>query len=144
MDNRPTIDGKREVQPPSSSIFHSVADVERRLRTLEERYSTLDRRSQVTEENMINGDRKIRAEIKIINEELPEMKAQISDLVEKVRVLVRELQGFAKTEDVEVIRKYLNLIEPLGFVTQNEVDRIVQGAVRAALDQQLAESGEKQ
>jgi hypothetical protein len=139
MDNRPFVELKREpLEKSPASVYHGLAEVERRLRTLEERYSTLDRRSQVTEENMLNNNRKIRVEIKLINEELPGIKSEIESLGEKIKALIREFQGFARVEDVEVIRKYLNLIEPLGFVTQNEVERIVAQAVKDALDEQLS------
>ena len=69
------------------------------------------------------------------SDELSDMKAQVADVNEKIKALVREMQGFAKSEDVDVIRKYLNLIEPLGFVTQNEVERMVKQAVEEALSE---------
>ena len=143
MDNRPFAAGKKNAQdmPLPNSFNRSIADVERRLRALEERYSTIERRSQVTEENMLSSDRKIRAEIKVINGEIPEIRGQIADLTEKTKALIRELQGFARIEDVDVIKKYLNLIEPLGFVTQNEVERIARQAVEEALREQLGEHG---
>lgn len=141
MDTGPFAGKKDPQDKANSSVYHSVAEVERRLRTLEERYSTLERRSQVTEENMLGSNRKIKSEIKLTNEELPGIKSQIADLTEKIKALIRELQGFAKVEDVDVIRKYLNLIEPLGFVTQNEVERIVKQAVKEAIAEQLSEQG---
>jgi len=147
MDTPTFMAGKKDAQDKAaesaSTAYHSVAELERRLRTLEERYSTLDRRSQVTEENMLNSDRKIKAEIKMINEELPDINSRIEDVTDKIKALVRELQDFAKVEDVEVIRKYLNLIEPLGFVTQNEVERLVSQAVRDAINEQLEQSDGK-
>ncbi|MBI2143504.1 hypothetical protein HYU20_04160 [Candidatus Woesearchaeota archaeon] len=143
MDNRPFGASKNKAQdvPLPSSFSRGIAEVERRLRALEERYSTIERRSQVTEENMLSSDRKIRADIKIINGEISEIKGQVADLTDKIKALIMELQGFAKVEDVDVIRKYLNLIEPLGFVTQNEVGRIVRQAVDEAIAKQVSEEG---
>ncbi|MBI2143848.1 hypothetical protein HYU17_01695 [Candidatus Woesearchaeota archaeon] len=125
------------------NVLQGIAEVERRLRMLEERYSNLERRSQVTEENMLSSNRKLRAEIKLTGEDLSDVKGQVADMVEKLKALIKELQGFARLEDVDVIRKYLNLIEPLGFVTQGEVERIVRQAVEDALVQQVAEQREK-
>ncbi|MBI2141499.1 hypothetical protein HYU16_03690 [Candidatus Woesearchaeota archaeon] len=143
MDNRPFALGKNKAQdaPASASFNQGIAEVERRLRALEERYSTIERRSQVTEENMLSSDRKIRAEVKMLNSEASEIKGQIADLTEKIKSLIRELQGFARVEDVDVIKKYLNLIEPLGFVTQNEVERIARQAVDEAIAKQVSEEG---
>ena len=135
--------GKKNTQDTAASapLNQAVAEAERRLRTIEERFSNLERRSQVTEENMLSSDRKIKSEIKLASSDVSDIKAQIAELTEKIKAVIRELQDFAKIEDVEVIKKYLNLIEPLGFVTQNEVDRIVRQAVEEALSQQLSEQG---
>ncbi|MBI2580559.1 hypothetical protein HYV85_01995 [Candidatus Woesearchaeota archaeon] len=135
--------GKKSAQdaPASASFNRGIAEVERRLRALEERYSTIERRSQVTEENMLSSDRKIRADIKMLNGEISELKGQAADMTDKIKALIRELEGFAKVEDVDVIRKYLNLIEPLGFVTQNEVERIVRQAVDEAIARQVSGEG---
>ncbi len=144
MDNDIFAAGKKPAQAPDASSYlrRGLGDVERRLRTLEERFSNLERRSQVTEENMLSSDKKLRADIKMINDELSEIKSQLADILDKIKAIVRELQGFAKLEDVDVIRKYLNLIEPLDFVTQNEVKRIVQEAVDEALSAQATEQGD--
>ena len=137
MDNRSFGTGEKNAQEtvPSPSLTQSIGEIERRLRALEEKYSNLERRSQVTEENMLSSNRKIKTEIKMTSDELSDMKAQVADVNERIRALVREMQGFAKSEDVDVIRKYLNLIEPLGFVTQNEVERVVKQAVEEALSE---------
>ncbi len=126
----------KKLAPENSDTSRGVAVVERRLRTLEERHSNLERRSQVTEENMLSSDRKIKSELKLLAGEISELKSQISELSEKVRSFARELEGFARVEDVQVIKKYLDLIEPLGFVTQNEVERIARQAVDDALEKQ--------
>lgn len=138
MDNRSFGIGKKNPQETaaSSPLSQSIGEIERRLRSLEEKYSNLERRSQVTEENMLSSNRKMKAEIKLGSEEISDLKAQVADANEKIKALVRELQGFARAEDVDVIRKYLNLIEPLGFVTQNEVERVVKQAVEEALNEQ--------
>ena len=141
MDTDTYAAGKKAAQAPdqSSYIKQGMSEVGRRLRTLEERFSNLERRSQVTEENMLSSDKKLRAEIKMINAELSEIKGQFADFSEKIKAIIREFQGFAKVEDVDVIKKYLNLLEPLDYVTQNEIKRIVQEAVEEALSVQAGE-----
>lgn len=141
MDNRQFAAGKKGVYEAPSS--QAIAEVERRLRALEEKYSNLERRSQVTEENMLSSDRKIKAEIKVINADLSDIKAQAAEAMERLKVLIRELDSFARVEDVDVIRKYLNLIEPLGFVTQNEVERVVKQAVEEAIAEREAPKQEE-
>ena len=51
--------GKKATHAPDSSSYfkRGIGEVERRLRTLEERFSNLERRSQVTEENMLSSNK---------------------------------------------------------------------------------------
>ena len=138
--------GKKAAQASDAPSYfkRGIGEVERRLRTLEERFSNLERRSQVTEENMLSSDKKLRADVKLINEELSETGSQLAGMLDKIKAIIMEFRGVAKLEDVDVIRKYLNLIEPLDFVTQNEVKRIVQESVDEALNAQATEPGESE
>jgi hypothetical protein len=115
--------GKR--QAPEPQIDEQSLENMRRMRTLEERYTTLERRSQITEENMIAHHRKISSDIKELNQDLRDVRKLVMDFSERFDSLLKELQGFARTEDVEVLKKYISYWEPVNFVTRNEVERII-------------------
>ena len=100
-------------------------DVMRRSRALEERYSGLERRSQLIEQNMVESNRKLSSELRLLNEDVADIRKSVADLNEKLQLLAAELQSFSRKEDVEVIRKYLQYWEPLNFVTQSQVEKIV-------------------
>lgn len=102
-----------------------VSESVRGIRALEERYSNLIRRVQLSEQNTLSANRKAHSELVTINSEITDMKKQIAELGEKIALIARELQTLAKKEDVDVLKKYLNLWEPVSFVTQGEVERIV-------------------
>jgi len=107
----------------------NVLEMTRRSRMLEERYSNLERRSQVLEENMLEHHRKLSSEIRLLNGDLADVKKLIADLNEKIQYLAAELQGFARTEDVQVIKKYLDYWQPLNFVTQKQLDNTVKDII---------------
>jgi signal transduction histidine kinase len=130
---------KKDQEEVSSSNETGIADTSRRLRTIEGRYSNLERRSQVIEKNMLGGNRKLRAELKLLNEEMSEFKTQIAEMGENIEALAKELQNFARIEDVEVIKKYMNLFEPLDFVTQRELD----GRVNQIIDDRIEKKKEQ-
>ncbi len=100
-------------------------ELARRSRTLEERYSGLERRSQVLEENVLEHNRKLSSEIRLINDDIRELKKNVSELTEKMHYLAAELQEFARRDEVQVIKKYLDYWEPMRFVTQERVEKIV-------------------
>jgi hypothetical protein len=115
--------GKR--QAPEPQIDEQSLENMRRMRTLEERYTTLERRSQITEENMIAHHRKISSDIKVLSQELRDVRKLVMEFSERFDSLLHELQGFARTEDVEVLKKYISYWEPVNFVTRNEAERII-------------------
>ncbi len=97
----------------------------RGLRTLEERYNTLVRRIQVLEQNILGSNKKASAEVKTLNSEIAEIKKELEAINGKIELIAKELQTLAKKDEVDVLKKYLNLWEPVNFVTQNEVEKLV-------------------
>ncbi len=106
-----------------------MSDATSGVRGLEEKYSNLTRRMQLLEQNVIGYNKRAVTDLKSLNSEIMEVKKQIDDLNEKIGLIAKELQTLAKKEDVDILRKYLDLWEPVNFVTQVGVDRAVQRAL---------------
>ncbi len=77
------------------------------------------------EENVLEHSKKLSSEIRLMNDDIGELKKAVSELNEKMHYLAAELQGFASKEDVQTLKKYLDYWEPLRFVTQDQVEKIV-------------------
>lgn len=118
--------GKKQVQEQPDDRF---LEVTRRTRTLEERYSTLERRAQLMEENIIESNRKLSSDMRAINADIAEVKKSVADINEKLQLFAAELQNFSRKEDVDVVKKYLQYWDPLSFVTQKQVEKIVGDAI---------------
>src|SRR3989338_3481224 len=111
--------------PDFSGMTTDINTLSRRLRLLEEGFTNLRRFFQVTEENIIAKNKHYSAEIKTLASDIIEMRKEIQELREKFSLVVRELQTVARKEDVRVLEKYINLWNPIKFVTQNEVEQII-------------------
>ena len=112
-------------QPDMGSFSDDIGNLSRRLRALEETFTNLRRVLQVTEQNMLDKNRMFTTEIRTIVSDISDMKKEINDIKEKIMELVKELQTAAKRDEVKVLEKYINLWNPVKFVTQNEVEQIV-------------------
>jgi hypothetical protein len=97
----------------------------RRLRINEERAMNIRKKAQMIEHNMIINHRKLLGEIKFINDEVSEMKRDFEELKAYVKNFSRELQECAKKEDVQVLERYINMWQPVNFVTRREVERLI-------------------
>lgn len=114
-----------------SDLAIEVNNVSRRLMVLEERYTNLRKKTQVTDQNMLNSNKKFMTEIHTIHDEIDDEKKQLQDLVGKLKIIVRELKECAKHNEVEVLQKYINLWEPINFVTRDTVSRIIKEETEA-------------
>ena len=111
--------------PDISGITEDVSTLSRRLRLLEEGFTNLRRFFQVTEENMISKNKHVSAEIKTLTSDINEIRKEIQELKDKLILVIRELQTVARKEEVKVLEKYINLWNPIKFVTQNEIEQII-------------------
>ena len=97
----------------------------RRLRLIEESSANLRRFFQVTEENTITRNKHYSAELKTINSDISEIRKEMQEIREKLLLVIKELQTVARKEDVRVLEKYINLWNPVKFVSQNEIEGII-------------------
>lgn len=123
--------------PGMDMLINEIRDVSRRIRTQEERYNSLVNKSQITESNMLNRSKRFNTEIKTLNSEITEINKSLSEIKDRMSLIIRELQVMAKREEVEILKKYVNIWEPVNFATRNEVVEIV----REELNRQKTRAG---
>ena len=114
-------------KPPAGAlnVEKDLNEMARKLRLNEERTIGLRKKIQMIEHNLIMGHKKFLSEIKFINQEISDMKREFDDLKSKILDFARELQNCAKKEDVQVLERYVNMWEPVNFVSRNEVEKII-------------------
>jgi len=119
--------GRSEPQPADSGgITSDMNALSRRLKLLEEGFSNLRRFFQVTEGNILAKNKHYSAEIKTINSDIMELRKELAEIRDKMMLVIRELQTVARRDEVKVLEKYINLWNPVKFVSHNEVQAIVQ------------------
>lgn len=116
---------QQQEYPDVSGITSDMNTLGRRLRLLEEGFTNLRKFFQVTEENIIAKNKHYSAEIKTLTSDINEIRKEIQELRDKMLLIIKELQSVARKEEVRVLEKYINLWNPVRFVTQNEVDAII-------------------
>ena len=64
-----------------------------------------------------------------------EMRVDINDLKSKFRILISELKLYATKEEMKVLEKYVNMWEPVTFVTRGEAENMVRRIVEDEYNQ---------
>ncbi len=103
-----------------------LLDIVNRLRSLESKYNLLGERLLVVNQNMINQFKKNNVEIKTADEEVKELKTELFKTREAIKDLTREMQFFATKEDFKVLEKYINLWNPMKFITEKDLEKALE------------------
>lgn len=105
--------------------YGALLEMGNRIRILESKYNSLRERILIINQNMIDEYKKLIQEVKLVNEEIKDVKKDVFEIKEAVKHLARGTEVFAKKEDLKVLEKYINLWNPLKFVTEKEVEEII-------------------
>lgn len=97
-----------------------------RLRMNEERESEMRKKMTMIEQNMLNNHKRAMSEIKLLQDEMLDLKRKIQAIEDRIITIVKELMLTPRKEDLDVLRKYVELWDPVKFVTRETVEKIVE------------------
>ena len=112
-------------QADTSGMTEQVNLMAARMRVGEERYSELRKNSLVVEQNMLSNHKKAMNEVKSLQSEVNELRRSITAIEDKIITIIKELRLTARKEDIDVMKRYLDLWNPVKFITNDQVEKIV-------------------
>ena len=116
---------KKAEGPAVPDYTSDITTLGRRMRVLEEKNISIRNNIELIENNMLNRHKHVTTEIKAMDSEIMELKRDMQEIKDRLLMLIKELQATAKKADVDVLKKYINMWEPVNFVTKNQVEDIV-------------------
>ena len=111
--------------PIPVEVSNKVDEIVRRLRLLEERYSGLRKKGQFMEQNMLKDTKDLLSEITLLNENIRDMKTDMSDLKDKMVKISEEINSSVKKSEFNVLAKYVEFWQPLSFLTRDEAEKMI-------------------
>ena len=112
-----------------SKVMSQIGNMNSRLRMAEERYSNTRDKLQFMEENMLHADTRIKDSIKVLTSDLDELKEVVNKVKQDMGLVIKELQNLAKKQDLDTLQKYVDLWNPVKFVTSKEVMKMIDEVV---------------
>ena len=125
---------------PQVDIAYLLSDLNSRVRILESKYNLLGERLLVVNQNMIEEYKKIISEIKTFETDLKELKIEILNLKETLSRVIKEMDFFARKEHLKILEKYINMWNPMDFVTEAEVTRLIKGEIDNKIQKEVSKS----
>ena len=119
--------------PYQNAVQAEMVNVVSRLRLLEERHTNLQRKMHLIEEHYLSSAKEYKSEIKLVQSELLEVKRSVKEFSEVLDRLTRSLEDFATRDDVKLIEKYVNLLDPTNFISRAQLEGEVKRQVESAI-----------
>ena len=117
--------------PPLANprLVEQVNDTASRLAVMEERVSNLRRKAQLTEQSLLEYEKGTRTEVRALSETITDLSRKLEEVHEKVNAMAGELDTVARRSDVLVLERYLDLWQPMSFVTREEAKLLLREAL---------------
>ena len=116
---------KPEEEQRERALQQNLSAITAQLALLEDRYGQVRNKVNFADHELVETKSRINKQIKVLDEELNDLNRTIQEIREKGEGLYDEVSRAARKEDVDVLEKYLDLWEPLQFVTRNELLKAV-------------------
>lgn len=112
-------------QPAEKNVGEQINTLISRIRLFEETINEFRKRIIFIEQNLVAYHKKAMTDIKALMSELTEHKKLIIMLEDRILTLIKEMKLLAKKEDVELIKKYVELLNPMKYVTAERVEDLI-------------------
>ncbi len=113
-------------QPATTAAPFEPAKLYVWVKSLESKTNNLIREVDLLKNDVLRRQGQLKKEYQVMNEDLVEFRHQQEALVQKMDLLVKELKKTAGSEEVQTLKKYMDLWNPLNFVTQRDVERVIE------------------
>ncbi|MBW2987288.1 hypothetical protein KY336_01945 [Candidatus Woesearchaeota archaeon] len=118
---------KKPVEPAiPMELQEKMNNMDRRIRILEDRYNNLKREMQFADTNIIRNKQDLSKEAKALDSEVNEIQQTIHELNDKVSEITKELQTCAKLADLKVLEKYVDMWQPVQFITREQALKFIE------------------
>ncbi len=102
------------------------------IKGVESKVNALLREVEVLKNDVLKKQMDLKKEGKTLTEELLELRREQQKSGEKMDLVIKELKQTAGAEEVLALKKYIDLWNPLNFVTQRDIERLVEQKLSAA------------
>lgn len=109
---------KQKIDTHSNVILNIVE----RQKDLESSIDNLKEKIELIDNNSIKNFKKHYNDIKSLRQDLNEVKQNIESLTEQNKKISQQMQLMANRDDVQKLERYIDLWNPMDFVTREEMD----------------------
>jgi chromosome segregation ATPase len=127
------IPSKNESFKEEASNRERISSLATSMRVVEDRYNTLRKKLQMTDDELIEAQQSFEKERKVLDEQILECKERIRELESEVKEMKEEISKAVHRRDFRYLKKYVDYWDPSRFITRDEAQSL--------LDESTTENG---
>ncbi len=101
------------------------AQINQRIRIIEQRFEEFREHLDLIESNLLEKEKEMNKEINMLTETIRELRAEVKKTTEEYDKVFDKLDSFAPKEKLKVIERYINMLNPIDYVTKEEVEELI-------------------
>jgi uncharacterized protein YoxC len=121
-----------ELQQFQTKLSEELSSVGARLRLVEQKIEGLRGHVQLLDNTLMEKHKSLVSDIRELQDNLRMIRADLDGQKELIDRLAKRMEVLASAEEVKVLQRYVELWQPLQFVTRAEVKALVQNVLKAA------------
>ncbi len=111
--------------PPDAGALAEVTSLNARVRSVEEKLGNLNRKFELLEGNYITGNKKQNDTLHSIDSDVLAVKREFSQIRQKIELIVRELKLTAGKDEINTLKRYLDIWNLTRFASRDEVEKMI-------------------
>ena len=115
-----------EQQVDAARILSSFST---KIKGLEERQESLKEKTLLLGQSFLKQEETLREDVSMLKEEISELRSDLERVKERTENILQEMGNFARKEELKLVEKYMKIWEPLKFVKENEVKKMIAEAL---------------
>ena len=96
-----------------------------KIRDIEERHDMLKERLLLLSQSFLRHEERITKEFALMRDEFKESRLDLDRMKENLQSVIRDSAEFARRDELMVLEKYMKIWEPLKFVKEDDVKKMI-------------------
>jgi hypothetical protein len=109
-----------------NAVAALLAEFNTKIKDLEERHNLLKEKVLLLSQSFLKESDRMNKEMALIKSDNRDVKAEMERMKDGIQHIISETSDFARKEELSVMEKYMKVWEPLKFVKEEDVERIVE------------------
>ncbi|MEM2956183.1 MAG: hypothetical protein QW041_01225 [Candidatus Pacearchaeota archaeon] len=102
-----------------------LAEWNTKIKDIEERHEMLKERVLLISQSFLRAEERMSKEFALLKDEVKEMRLDLDRIKENLQSLIRDSADFVRREELLILEKYIKMFEPLKFVKEDDVKRMI-------------------